>query len=334
MTSKLILENFNMPVDYVWNISQKEGLIHQKEIQAAIVSAIIATILLGIVLSNSHDQAGKLKVYNVNFNGATTFKNDELTVIVQNNPNNTDIVSIYGLNDPQNYSIFPTYLTDKKGNEVDLKNGDFKLISNADPVLLKISLSSNASGSYDGWVLVRSQKSLLSSFPITAETQPLIMIATLWVLVGIFVSLTLWELIKYVKRKEAECNKKKLEQKADEYIVEATRLHSMPSTRGIRVNYFEIDRVEALAFETLQESALWGQIAAGFENRWSKWKSFVKILILEFGSISFGIAIGFLGIYNNASVTNMLVIGVQEIAILLGLGLGIGSLKEFVDKPT
>jgi hypothetical protein len=270
-------------------------------------------------------------VYDINFNGEKTFKNDELTAI-ENNTNNAGFVSIYGLNSTQNYLILPTYLTDKQGNKVELIKDDFKLISNGDPIVLKISPASNASGSYDGWVLVRTHKSLLSSFPITAETRPLTMVATLWVLVGIFVSLTLWELIKYVRRKEAECKKKALQKEAEESIAQVTRLRTFVNLGG-RADY-DVDRLNAVAFEKLQESALWGQIADGLEKRWSKWKSFVKIIILEFGSIAFGIAIGFLGIYNNANVTNPLVIGIQEVLVLVGLGLGIGSLKEFVDKPT
>ena len=157
------------------------------------------------------------------------------------------------------------------------------------------------------------------------------MVATLWVLIGIFVSLTLWELIKYAKRKEAECQKKTLEGEAHININRATTLSL--NLKG-PMDYSEIGRLNAAAFEKLKESAHWAHIAVALEKRWSKWRSFFKIIILEFGSIAFGIAIGFLGIYNNATVTNLLVIGIQEVIVLLGLGLGIGSLKEFVDKPT
>jgi len=225
--------------------------------------------------------------------------------------------------------ILPTYLTDKPGNKIELKQDDFKVTSNADPIVLKISPSSKAYGSYQGWVLVRTGETLLTSFSITAETQPLIMVATLWVLIGIFLSLTLWELIKYVKRKEAECKENDLQIEAQSVTAEVTSLRSV---RFGPIYTSEVDRLNAIAFKKMQESALWGQVAVGLKERWSKWRSLVKIIILQFGSIAFGIAIGFLGIYNNTAVTNLLVIGVQEILILLGLGLGIGSLKELVDK--
>ena len=308
----------------------KELFNDKREILAAICSAFIGLITLLVIFGYTTDQDDKLKEYEINFNGEINFKNDELTAIV-NNTNNGGFISIYGLNRSQSYFIHPTYLAGQKGNELILQGDDFKVISNAEPIVLKISPSSEKSGSYDGWVLIRTDKSLLTSISITAETEPLMLLATLWVLVGIFLSLTLWELIKYFKRKEAESKKKALQEEANTLTTQVTDLR-VAGAPDISAQYY-IDILNTDVFQKLQESAIWGEIASNLSSRWSKWKSFFRIIILEFGTIAFGIAVGLLGIYSNASVTNLLSIGVHEILILLGLGLGIGSLKELIDKP-
>lgn len=57
-----------------------------------------------------------------------------------------------------------------------------------------------------------------------------------------------------------------------------------------------------------------------------------KIAISEFGSALFGISIGVFGLLTNDYVLGLRNIQGLEILVLFGLGLGIGSLKEFVDK--
>jgi hypothetical protein len=54
--------------------------------------------------------------------------------------------------------------------------------------------------------------------------------------------------------------------------------------------------------------------------------------IQTIGTILFGIAVSGLGLFNNGYVTTLHNIGSQETLVLLGIGLGIGSLKDFVDK--
>lgn len=57
-----------------------------------------------------------------------------------------------------------------------------------------------------------------------------------------------------------------------------------------------------------------------------------KIIITEFGSAIFGISLGIFGLLSNDFVLGLRTVGPFEIFVLFGLGLGIGSLKEFVDK--
>lgn len=57
-----------------------------------------------------------------------------------------------------------------------------------------------------------------------------------------------------------------------------------------------------------------------------------KIIITEFASVLFGISIGIFGLLTNEYVMGLRDLGGVEIIVLFSLGLGIGSLKEFVDK--
>ena len=49
-------------------------------------------------------------------------------------------------------------------------------------------------------------------------------------------------------------------------------------------------------------------------------------------SAGFGIAVTLIGVLNNALVTELQAIGSIEILTLIGIGLGVGSLKEIVDR--
>lgn len=61
-------------------------------------------------------------------------------------------------------------------------------------------------------------------------------------------------------------------------------------------------------------------------------KNFVKIATIDAGTIGFGIAVGFLALLTQGYVTAIRIIQPIDIAALIGLGLGIGSLREFVNK--
>jgi hypothetical protein len=68
------------------------------------------------------------------------------------------------------------------------------------------------------------------------------------------------------------------------------------------------------------------------QERLSTKKGKARIAIIDIGSAGFGMAVTFLALFNNPFVTNLQVIDSIEIWTLFGIGLGIGSLKEIVDK--
>jgi hypothetical protein len=57
-----------------------------------------------------------------------------------------------------------------------------------------------------------------------------------------------------------------------------------------------------------------------------------KIVIMEVLASLLGVAIALFGILYNESVTGVKVLDFYQVLTLLGIGLGVGSLKELVDK--
>jgi hypothetical protein len=58
-----------------------------------------------------------------------------------------------------------------------------------------------------------------------------------------------------------------------------------------------------------------------------------KIFTVDGASIGFGILTELIGVFNNSSEINLVQISTMDVIILIGIGLGIGSLKGFIDKP-
>jgi hypothetical protein len=75
------------------------------------------------------------------------------------------------------------------------------------------------------------------------------------------------------------------------------------------------------------------QLIENYKSRSLRPRSlWLKIIFTEFGSAILGISIGIFGLLSNDFVLGLRTIGPFEVTVLFGLGLGIGSLKEFVDK--
>ena len=58
----------------------------------------------------------------------------------------------------------------------------------------------------------------------------------------------------------------------------------------------------------------------------------IKNFILDVGTIFFGIGLGLIGLPTTEAILNLHTIGVFEVLTLIGIGLGIGSLKEFISR--
>jgi hypothetical protein len=61
-------------------------------------------------------------------------------------------------------------------------------------------------------------------------------------------------------------------------------------------------------------------------------KQRTRVAIIDIVSAGFGITVALTGVLSNTFVTNLQIIGELEILTLFGIGLGVGSLKEIVDR--
>lgn len=234
-------------------------------------------------------------------------------LIVDNSKSNSKFVSVYGLHNNTDVNISSTYLTDKMKRGANSTgvffNGTQGLalhnVSNV-PKVVNISVSITHGGVYQGRLLMNTKEGILS-VPVTVSTEPLIIQAIALVVLGVILAILLWELIKYF---------------------------SQGNLKSQLVNTVN---------ETAQDLNIQGGITnssigilnarlAALQLRYSDRKDASKQVIIEIGSIVLGITVGFLGLFSNTFITGIQVIDPFALLALIGLGLGIGSLKEFLDK--
>ena len=176
-----------------------------------------------------------------------------------------------------------------------------------------------------GYFMVRSpvtKGNQTFSIPLALQTLPMINRAILWVLVGIFMALGFWEVFKYLD--------KRLTQTGAENEIRGARIEvprkitAATDILGIENFLKSVGHVQSVATKMAKAEAL--------ESRYATPQSTAKIGILQIGSVALGIAVAYIGLLNNDYVANIRAIGFQDAIVLIGLGLGIGSLKEIFDK--
>jgi hypothetical protein len=124
-------------------------------------------------------------------------------------------------------------------------------------------------------------------------------IALVWVVIGILTSIIFWEIVKYLAQ---------VKKTDDDY----------PNVQG-PTGYQDRSKHRSQ------------KLSKYVEQRFAS-KTAPRITIIDVGTIGFGIAVGFLALLSQGYVTGIRVINPLNIFALVGLGLGIGSLRELVDK--
>jgi hypothetical protein len=267
-------------------------------------------ILIAIVLflvAQEEFEKNQIKVYSLTFTpGSTTFSLDnvKLAFTVDNEPTYPHILTVYGLNSHSNTqaTIFASDFVNENGDIIDSGQIQFdnsrQLIldtTSNDPQRIDIRITdSKKAGSFQGWFILLIGADI-SSIPINASTPPMILAALLWTAVGILISIISWEIIKWT---------------------DYTRADKMVS--DLKSNPI------ALANATIKVKA--------YEERLSGTKGKARVAIINIATAVFGLAVAFIGLLSNPFVTNLLTTDSYEKIVLIGLGLGIGSAKEIVDK--
>ncbi len=284
---------------------------------------LLSSLPLLILLSYYNTPIDK---YSFSFKGDLSVTDGKLTLIAYNNQSGIGkstpkTVSIYGLNTTPN--ILVTDLVDKTGKTIKsthitvdaLSVRRAKNITTATANSVKISIDKiQEGGQYQGSMIITT-KNTNSSIPIIVATEPLLSRAIGWVLIGVLISLVLWEIINGLSQRTRESQREALKQSA-------ASLKNVDST------------TRELEYQAnLQAAAIIGVKIEEYKKRYSK-SGAPRQLILNVGSAFFGILVGLLALVNNDYVTGLRVIDFNAIMVLFGLGLGIGSLKEFVGKAS
>jgi hypothetical protein len=286
---------------------------------------LICTLALAtfIVASYISIQVDHMKGYSLSFggNGDTTFENSNFMVTVDNHNERSKVLHIHGLsNTPFLANISSTYLSDQNGrisenvtfdgNSPKLTN--LKIDRSTHPLNVVVNIQQG--GIFQGRLILETAN-VTYSIPIVVTTKPLIVGCILIVIVGILLSITIWEIIK-------NSNKKIYNKQADELVPQQNMQ-----------NYQEFMNMDFRQRQTrVSAAAIIKARAETLENRYSNANDSSKQILLNIGSIVFGIAIGIFALPNNQYITGLRIIDGTAVIVLLGIGLGIGSLREFLEK--
>ena len=317
-----------------------------------LVSLVCTAVLVLFVISleNVITDVNEKKNFLVTFNEDLIFSDENLTIIVDNNNSNKPI-SIYGLDNKLSSTISASSLVDESGitihsTDIKFNNEQYHTIKNFDErgwasVRLSVNVTDLPPGSYQGWIVISGE--INDTIPLVISTQPMTMQAIILVLIGVVLSVWLWEIIKYYKQKNNIEEKESIKGKLDEKLNAASKLRidmQNKSSKGVTIEEYEIKEydieekrllgeAQVLAMATTQKQI---EIEDGEKRVKTKAKTGLTILIIEFVSSIIGITIGLFTLLSSENVTGLLRIDTYEVIYLLGLGLGAGSLKELVDK--
>jgi hypothetical protein len=285
------------------------------EIYVAAICAGLVCIL--IVINLALVPLIEPKNYTLTFNGELTYNNGPMMLAVDNNnKSNLKKIIIYGTTG--NTTISATHLMDE--SHLAIKSADITFGRNltfplnvikGEPKVINVSIKNIQPGEYSGAIIFKGNTTV--SVPIKVATEPLIINAFLWVLIGILLSVILWELINYLT----------FQQHHDTYKKHTQAKHTqLKNTQEQELKQKLNDEL----YIKIRKHTLWHR------NRWHG-AGLKKQTIYIIGSAGFAMSVGVISLFTNDFVTGQLVIGPVEIVVLIGIGLGAGSLKEFVDRP-
>jgi hypothetical protein len=228
----------------------------------------------------------------------------KLTFNLENNQGGTSTIYIYGLlltNNINQAKFFISDLYNQDGSSV--KANDVSIVpevTSLGPISetpTKVDLTiqnSKKLGKFQGWFMLLIGEEIIS-VPITGSTDPLTNIALLWVTIGALISIGTWEFANYFDRtRTIELLNQNLDNESKNMLTARKIKHDARLANA-------------------------GQIA--------------KFGFVNFFTIIFGIATAYLALLSNPEVVGLQTISQFDILTLIGLGLGIGGLAGFLNKP-
>jgi hypothetical protein len=164
--------------------------------------------------------------------------------------------------------------------------------------------NSKERGKFHGWFMLLIGQDI-TSVPLTATTDPLFLIAILWVTNGALISIGTWEIARFFDRRKTD---------------KQFRILTAKDPKTLTLN-------EHLARQTIEAKKI------KYYNRLANPEEATKFTLVNLFSIIFGIALFYVQLLSNPAVMELQTISDLDIISLIGIGLGIGSLGGFINKP-
>jgi hypothetical protein len=270
------------------------------------------------------------KATSISFGGSSRLSvfNEELTFIASNHDDsNKAAIWIHGSESKTtNASISFSDLVDTNSAKTISSqqvqtdaSGEISGITNTPIKEVKVWVdnpSSKTPGVYQGSILITSGANK-TSIPFTYDLKPNLAQVVILVVDGIAISIVLWKIIIYSGKKHL--NKRLRSEFKNNDAVQAA-LQAGQLSREQYANNAPVYNVnDPLNFQVYVDNAATPE-------------TITSETIQIAGTIVFGVGVSVLGLLNNSYITNLHDIGIQEALVLIGIGLGIGSLKDFTQQ--
>jgi len=276
----------------------KEVIITTEELWVytgiSIVSLLIANVVFILYFSNPlvSITVADSKTFSIFDEKLTFIIDDDLGIQSKN-------VQVYGFNGPTSIDISSSELAeDKSGDKVRL-NFNVTHIDNIgqSPKFFNIALNPIREGLYHGAIFITSNGNY-TSVPVQVHVKPQMILLIIIVIDGIAFSIAAWSVIKFLNGRY-----KIYKEVQNNQIVEIEPQPNKPLTIEKFLKVKKVTRQKVI------------------ENA-----------ILTGGTILFGIGLGLVALIDNTFIAGIYNLGPLEIITLIGIGMGIGSLKEFLYK--
>ena len=283
-----------------------------RELFVVIPCYLAVAFLIWYIPLLTNDTSSNVQSYSLAIGeDSTTYKvgNGKLTFNLENNQGATSSLYIYGLSIANNIDQAKFFVSDfysQAGSSVKATNIlvdpnaiNLTPISNS-PIIVHLTIqNSKELGNFQGWFMLLIGEEIIA-VPISASTDPLYEIALLWVTTGAFFSIGTWELAIYFDRKRTF--RRYLSMNNDTNINAARK--DMIAARKLKHDTHLVDPGDVTQFT-----------------------------LVNIFTIVFGIAGSYLALLSNPDVMEIQTISLIDIITLIGIGLGIGSLSGYINKP-
>lgn len=280
--------------------------------------------------------------YTIKVDQNLSYKDDNLTVVIgTDRKSSSRSLSIYGIDKSGDWRIFSSLMSGDGNMDVNAQNIEFNgsethpFTIGDTPNVIPVSVLNLERGIYHGWFYISGKSNF--TIPITILTDPKIVQAITLVIIGVVLSIALWEIIFYIyvilSKIIAEEKKKKatkiVNRENPNNQIDVNSIMGLTDTDFQNRNIADTPKIQ---INSLRDSARKRERKAN--NTAKRYEDDMgKIFTVDGAVIGFGILTGLIGVFNNTYVMNLVQINLTEMILLIGIGLGIGSLKGFVDKP-